>query len=138
MLYNNRHYASLIPMQRIEEFMRDLFLTRIAEEKRILENRVGYRQKFFSSDCRWDNRAGTLEMIETELIVSVERSDSEAAVITEYKVPFYASGVQVHRRRYHLKAAGDNWLIGLVEHECLACHGQGDEGCRNCKGKHWI
>lgn len=124
-------------MQQVEEFMQELFLARIADEKRILANRVGYRQKFFTADCYWDSRTGTLEMIETELIVSIERSDSEAAVITEYKVPFYTSGAQMHRRRYHLKAAGDSWLICHVEHQCPICHGQGDEGCNSCKGKHW-
>ena len=124
-------------MQEVKEFMRDLFLTRMAEEKRILVNRMPYRQKFFTSDCRWDSRAGTLEMIESELIVSLEKSDSEVAVITEYEVPFYASGVRKHRRRYHLKAGDDSWLIRHVEHQCTVCNGQGDEGCTGCKGKHW-
>lgn len=124
-------------MQQVEEFMRDLFLARAAEEKQILASRAGYRQKFFSSDCYWDSRTGTLEMIETEQIVSIKRTDSEAAVITEYKVPYYVSGARSFRHRYHLKVEGDNWLIWLVENECPACHGQGDESCVYCKGKHW-
>jgi len=123
--------------KQIEEFMQELFLARAAEEKRILANRVGYRHKFFTADCRWDSRAGTLGMIETEVIVSIEESDLEARVITAYNAPFYKSGDKLHRARYHLKKAGENWLIRLVENECLACRGQGDESCICCKGKHW-
>lgn len=125
-------------MQKAEDFMAELFQARIAEEKRSLTNRAPYRKRFFAADCVWDSRIGTLEMIESELIVSIERSDSEAAVITEFKVPFYASGAQMHRRRYHLKVADDSWLIYKVELQCLACHGQSDESCLFCKGKHWL
>jgi hypothetical protein len=125
-------------MQPIEEFMQELFLTRIAEEKRVLASRVPYRREFFSSECAWDSRAGSLEMIETERIVSVEKIDLGATVITEYNIPAYASGVETHRRRrYHLKAVNKNWLIWLVEEECPMCHGHGDENCLFCKGKHW-
>lgn len=117
--------------------MQELFLTRAAEEKRILANRLGYREKFFTPDCHWDSRAGTLGMIETEVILSIEQSHLEARVITAYSAPFYKSGVKAHRRRYHLEAVGDKWLIRLAEDECLACRGQGDESCVCCKGKHW-
>jgi len=125
-------------MKTIENFMQDLFQTRIAEQKEILANRAPYRQKFFTPDCRWDSRVGTLEMMETERIVSSDGSDMKATVITAYNVPFYASGPQTHRRRYHIKAVGDNWLVWLVENECLACRGEGDENCINCKGQHWL
>jgi hypothetical protein len=125
-------------MQQVEAFIKELFSARIAEEKTVLANRAGYRRKFFCPDCRCDSRSGTLQMIETEVIVSIEESDSEAAVVTEHEVPFYASGVQTHRRRYHLKAAGDSWLISDVEMQCVYCHGEGDEGCMGCKGKHWL
>lgn len=137
MLYCNKHYASLIPMQQVEDFMRDLFVTRITEEKQILANRASYRQKFFSCDCYWDSRTGTLKMIETEQILNIQRTDSEATVITEYKVPYYISDDRAYRHRYHLKLGSDNWLIWLVENECPACRGQGDESCIYCKGKHW-
>ena len=125
-------------MQPIKEFIRDLFSASLAEEKKMLASRSPYRQKFFSSDCRWDSRAGALEMIETERIVGIDESDLEARVITAYDVTFYASGVKTCRRRYHLKAIGDNWLIWLVENECPACNGQGNQSCIYCKGKHWI
>jgi hypothetical protein len=28
-------------------------------------------------------------------------------------------------------------VISHVDHECPVCHGQGDELCFGCKGKHW-
>lgn len=125
-------------MQQVEEFIGQLIRVRIEEEKRILANRAHYRQKFFTPGCRWDNRQFTLEMIETERIISIERSDTEAAVITEYKVSVSVPSAQINRRRYHLKAGGDGWLISDVDHQCPLCHGQGDGSCFSCKGKHWL
>ena len=125
-------------MQKVEDFMYGLFLARIAEEKHILASRAPYRQKYFATDCQWDSRVGTLEMIETEAIVGVEESDLEVTVITAYKIPFIVTGVQTHRRRYHLKAVAERWLIQRVEKECPACRGQGDENCLYCKGRHWL
>src|SRR4051794_20871738 len=124
-------------MNQIEHFMQSLFSSRLAEEKQILHNRISCRQKFFTPDCHWDSRVGTLKMIETEAIVSIEESDLAAIVITSYNVPFYKNADQTHRRRYHLNRSGDTWLIRLVETECLACLGQGNENCICCKGKHW-
>lgn len=123
-------------MLQIEEFMRELFLARIAEEKQILANRVGYRRRFFVADCNWDNRAYTLEMIESEDVVS--KDDTGSTIITEYQFPPCAVGSRTRRRRYHLKAVGDSWLICDVEDQCFVCRGQGDEGCIGCKGKHWL
>jgi hypothetical protein len=124
-------------MQQVEEFMQDIFRARKAEEKIILANRSDYRQKYFTDDCFWDSRKGTLEMIETERVVSSDKSGSAVLVITEYMVPFYSSGGRLHKRRYHLRAAGESWLICHVDHQCPVCLGQGDEGCKGCKGQHW-
>jgi inhibitor of KinA sporulation pathway (predicted exonuclease) len=125
-------------MQQVEEFMAALFRTRMEEERRILANRAPYRQRFFTPDCRWDNRAFTLEMIETERIISVETSETEGAVVTEFKASVSPRGARINRRRYHLGASGDGWLISKVEAQCPLCHGQGDQGCLGCKGKHWL
>jgi hypothetical protein len=125
-------------MQQVEEFIGQLLHARIEEEKRILANRALYRQKFFTPGCRWDSRAFTLEMIETERIISIEGSESEAAVITEYTASVVPPSARINRRRYHLKAGGDRWLISDVDHQCTLCHGQGDETCFGCKGKHWL
>lgn len=125
-------------MQQVKEFIQGLFSARLSEMKRELASRLPYRQKFFTADCRWDSRAGILEMIESEKIVSIDESASEATVVTMHSVSFISSGNKTHRLRYHLKAVDDNWLIWLVENECPACNGQGDESCIYCKGKHWL
>ncbi len=125
-------------MEKVEDFMQELFQTRIAEEKSILANRAAYRKRFFTSDCRWDNRQYTLEMIESERIVGVENSGSEVAVITEYKASVSPPSAQINRRRYNLKTESDHFLICRVELQCPYCHGHGDNGCMGCKGKHWV
>jgi hypothetical protein len=125
-------------MKPVEEFVRELFDARITEEKRMLASRDPYRQKYFAPDCFWDSRKGTLEMIESEDIVSIDESALKATVITAFVVPYAKSGHDKSRLRYHLKVVGDSWLVEFVEHECLACNGQGDESCTVCRGKHWI
>jgi hypothetical protein len=125
-------------MQEVEDFMRELLGTRIAEEKAILANRAPYRKRFFTPDCRWDNRQFTLEMIESEQVVSVERSGSEAVVITEYTSSIFPPSARTKRRRYHLIDENDSYLICAVEDQCPYCKGQGDAGCVGCEGKHWL
>ena len=117
--------------------MQDLFSARIAEAKNILADRADYRQRFFPPGCRWHSLEGLVEMIESERILYLKASESAAAVVTEYQVSLLKLGVRTYRRRYQLKAEGENWLIRLVESECLSCYGQGDESCVGCKGKHW-
>jgi len=124
-------------MQNIKEFMHGLFSARIAEEKQILASRVLYREKYFTNDCLWDSREGTLEMIETETVSTVDEGDFEGTVITTFSSSFLKSDQQLQRRKYHLKRSGDGWRISLVEHQCPACRGQGDINCRYCRGKHW-
>ncbi len=123
--------------QSIEEFMREFFHARITDEQRYQAIRAPFRKKYYADECRTDGRSRTLEMLQSEEIVSVERSNSEATAITVHRNPFYKPDAQMHRRRYHLKPAGDGWLIQFVEAECPFCHGLGDETCMYCKGKHW-
>jgi len=125
-------------MGKIEKFMLDLFSARIDEEKKILADRAYYRQRFFTPDCRWDSRLGTLTMRESEVIMSISESPLEATVVTAYNVDFLETGLKLHRLRYHLKKADGEWLIKFVEIECVACHGRGDVNCYGCHGKHWL
>ena len=125
-------------MKRLEEFMRDLFSARIAEEKAILANRSRYREKFFTSDCIWDSRRFTLEMIESEHIINIDDSGPQPLVITEYTASVSPPSARINRRRYQLKAEADSFLISSVETQCAYCHGLGDASCIGCKGKHWI
>src|SRR3974390_1087760 len=123
-------------MENVDGFMREFLAARISEEKQVLANRVPYRKRFFVTDCKWDSRARTLEMIESEHVVIIDESAGHAKVITAYKNPFSKLGVQTFRRRYHLTTSGERWQIQLVENECFLCKGNGDATCHYCKGKH--
>ena len=125
-------------MQQIEDFMREFFRARIVEEEREMASRAPFRQKYFTTDCKKDSRAGALEKFQSEKVASVSGSGSEVAVITVFKSPFHKPANQMHRERYHLKPAGDSWLIWKVELACPMCHGLGDEDCIYCKGKQWM
>src|SRR5947209_1741310 len=122
--------------QRIDDFMRDLFQARIAEEKAILANRTQYRKRFSAPECTWDNRQFNLEMIQSERILQTENSGSHLLVTTEYTASVSPPGARTTRRRYHLRAHGDSFLVFSVERQCPYCHGEGDETCTGCKGKH--
>ena len=124
-------------MKQVELFMRELFQARIDEEKRILANRAAYRKKFFTCDCRWDNREFALKMIETERVLSIENSGSEIFVITEFEALGLLPSAQLNQRRYHLKATEGSFLICLVELQCPYCRGKGDDACPFCKGTLW-
>ena len=124
-------------MQNVVDFMREFFKSRVNEEKREMTSRAPFRETFFSSDCQYDRRSRTLEILESEEIVSLDGTDSNAFVITVSKSPFFKIGGPTHRKRYNLKLAGDSWLIQAVQIECPVCHGLGDANCISCKGKHW-
>ena len=123
---------------RIKDFMRQLFESRIAEEKRILVDREIYRKTFFSQECTWDDRRFNLEMLESERIVGIETLDSETKVITEYKASVSPLSVQTNHRRYHLVFVEGSLKISHVDRQCPLCHGKGKDECISCKGKHWI
>jgi hypothetical protein len=125
-------------MQTVAEFMHELFQARIAEEKAVLANRAGYRQRFIAPECRWDSQEGDLAMMESEIILSIEGSASAPMVITEYTARVHPPFAPEHHWRYHLKANGDSFLIWRVEFECLLCRGRGGAECMSCQGKHWL
>jgi hypothetical protein len=125
-------------MQTIEDFMREYFHARLAEEERYLASRAPYRQRFFTGDCQWDNRARSLEIIKSEQIEGVNQGDTETLVITAYKIAWRADDPKRHRLRYHLKPEGHSWLIRYVELACPLCQGLGGSDCMYCKGKQWV
>lgn len=124
-------------MQPVEDFMREFFRARITEEQSYQENRAPFRRKFYCDEGGKDSHLQILAMFQSEEIVSVAGSASEAIVITVHKNPFYKTSAQMHRKRYHVKAAGEGWLIQFVEAECPLCLGLGDRSCAYCKGKLW-
>ena len=122
-------------MQSVDEFMRTFLNARVAEEEREQASRAPFRRLFYTDDCHWDSRLYTLDMLKGERIISIQSSVAGASVVTELKAPPLPT---VQRFRYHLKTSGNNWLIGGVERQCPVCNGEGDEGCVDCKGKHWM
>ena len=124
-------------MQSIEEFMRQYLDERITEERREQASRAPFRRKFHTDDCRWDSRAGTLEMIQSERILNVSNSGATAEVITTRDCSRLINGV--HQLRYHLQRGGEGWLIQSVDLWCHACHGvRGQESCIFCHGTGWL
>jgi hypothetical protein len=123
-------------MEAVEDFMRELLAARVAEEERILVTWRPFRSKFFTADCPWDNREGTLEGLRTEEVVSVTVTGTKANVIT--RAIHNQTGVRKQRLRYLLTAVDNKWRVWHVEVECPACGGNGDQTCVICKGNGWI
>ena len=122
-------------MQSVEEFMRQYFDERVAEEKREQASRAPFRRKFHADDCYWDGRAGTLEMIQSERVLTVSSLDTTAEVVTTRAT----RSDSVHQLRYHLQGNRDGWLIQSVDFWCHSCRGEaGREGCILCRGTGWI
>ena len=122
-------------MQTAEEFMREYFRARTAELVKELASRKLFRQKFFTNDCLWDGRRGSLEGSKLEEIISLSVSDNAANVITNGVL----NPTHLHKLRYHLQVAGEAWLIQGVDGACLKCHGiSGNSQCVFCSGTGWL
>ena len=118
--------------------MRDYFRARIAEEQRELRNRAGFRQKFYTPDCFFDSRAGTIKMIESEQVISSTANGETEDVITVITNPL-VKGSGPRKQRYLLIKSGDAWLIREGQLACHSCDGKpGNEGCMLCHGKGWL
>lgn len=119
-------------MQSAEEFMRDFFCARTVQLKKELEDRVPFRQRFFTDDCFWESRSGVIERNESESIVSITDFESEVEVVTQKIDPF-------PKLRYHLQRADQHWLIRCVEMECSSCREAiGNVNCVFCNGTGWL
>ena len=125
-------------MQSPREFIQQYFEERVVEEKREQASRAPFRQKFHTDDCRWDSRAGTLEMIQSEKILSLSSSDTTAEVITSREAPSRPID-GLHQLRYNLQRTGDRWLIKSVDVWCYSCHGVASHtDCIFCQGTGWL
>ena len=123
-------------MDSISDFMRQFFEARVADAEREMRDRMLFRSKFFTVDCVFDSRTRTLEIMKSEEIDSVDSVSS--TVITISRNSFKASVSDRQKKRYHLVAVVNNWLIRMVEIECPACSCSSNEGCRLCKGTRWV
>jgi hypothetical protein len=123
-------------MQSVEEFMRRYLAEHIAEEKRRQAGHAPFRQTFYTDDCYWDSHVGTLELLQSEKVVSVSGPDSMVEVRTTREL-FDRPGT-FYDLRYDLKRRGDDWLISEVHTQCCSCSGEpGNESCPACHGSGW-
>src|SRR5208337_4543650 len=96
------------------------------------------RRKFYMEDCFSDSRAGTVEMIESEHIVSFSVENKKGQVITRFRKPF-SSEDEWDKQRYRLEPTGDTWLIREVQLACFSCGGEsGKNACVLCHGAGWL
>jgi hypothetical protein len=120
-----------------EEFMRQYFDERVADERREQSGRAPFRRKFHADDCQWDSRAGILEMMQTENLLEVSVAENTAVAITTRQLAF-APVEHEDRLRYHLLAGPDGWLIQSVDFWCQSCRGEkGHTDCFFCHGTGW-
>jgi hypothetical protein len=120
-------------MQTPEEFMRDYLREHIEDEKRELASREPFRKRFFTDECFFDSRSGTLRMWESEVLLSVSRSDTGATAITKYEMRTHT-----HKHRYHLLQGDRGWLIQCVDMGCPFCNEKvQNSSCRFCHGTGW-
>jgi hypothetical protein len=124
-------------MQSLEEFMRDFLQTRIALAKSEQSTRARYRQKFYTPDCIFDSREGTVEMLESETIIRSSAGDGAGEVVTEVTNPLCPYPPVKHR--YCLKQEGGSWRIRDVQVACVQCAGEpGNRTCPVCRGTGWL
>lgn len=125
-------------MRSIEDFMRNYFAARIAQEKRELLSRAEYRQRFYTPDCFFESREATVEMIASEHIISLTVSDETADIVTAFTNPLLKSS-EPQKQRYRLTKSADGWRIHEVQSACYSCHGKSGNGeCMLCKGTGWL
>jgi hypothetical protein len=123
-------------MQSPEEFMLQYFGERLTEAKREMESRAPFHRKFHTIDCTWDSRKFTVEMLQSEKILSVSSSGVATEVITTRQT---GESSIIHQLRYHLQASNDSWLIQSVDFWCQTCRGEkGKDSCILCHGTGWL
>jgi hypothetical protein len=116
-------------MQSAEDFMREFFRERTADIQKELERRKPFRDRYFTSDCRYDSRVGNVERSQSETIENASQDGVTALVVTR-------QDSIVGRLRYHLRQADQRWLIEGVNMECTLCKGTNSE-CVFCHGTGW-
>jgi hypothetical protein len=116
----------------IEHFMNDHFRERTLAWKKEAEIYGDYVKRFYSPECDWTRFVVSAQSSEAEKIVSIVPVDSEAQLTTR------VFGFREYGLRYHVRPAGQSWLIWEVDMECPMCvnHGR-TANCILCGGTGW-
>lgn len=131
---------ALTPMQPIKEFMQQYFTERTELFNSWLDNRMPYRESFFSSryltiqNKQWSEDSAR-ELAHPPVVVRTLTHNESAEVITSE-----LDGDVVKRFRYTLRVSGANWQIEQIAMECDSCN-RVDKGaaknCSSCNGTGW-
>jgi hypothetical protein len=114
----------------IAQFMTDYFRERTLAWKKEVEIYGDYAKGFYSPECDWTRWVVSVQLSEAERILNIALVDTGAQVITR--------DFNRWRLRYHLRPAGQSWLIWEVDNECTVCHQQGRKAdCFWCAGTIW-
>jgi hypothetical protein len=118
------------------KFMRQFFRERIAQFKREQASSVHFRRKFYTDECDFGSRLGTLEMFQSEKVSSISSSGTNIEVITE-RENANTPGMIVEFR-YVLQPRDENWKICEVDLRCCSCDGKpGNDKCPACHATGW-
>ena len=126
----------MTPIKFMAQYFRDHTELIVAE----IERRSPHRQQYFSSECEYDSRKGTIESSQSEKILEVSEVGDEVLVVTTGS----SQNSIAFPLRYHLRVRGESWLIHQVEFRCPGCNGTGksriiqdNSSCQFCNGKGW-
>lgn len=113
----------------LERFMKDFFQERSATYRKENEIHAEHCKRFYAEECDWSRWVPTVMNSEAGKVVSTERLEAKALVITDHS-PWCL--------RYHLYPAGQSWLIKKVDMECYNCWKNGwSKDCFRCGGTVW-
>jgi hypothetical protein len=116
----------------IQQFMTDHFRERTALLKKEVAIYADYAKRFYSPECDWARWVVSVQGSEAEIVVNVVPFDAGAHVTTR------GFGLNGHGLRYHLRPAGQTWLIWVVDVECPLCNNRGKStNCFLCGGTGW-
>ena len=121
-------------MESIEEFIRKYLSERVSVLRQEEQELAPFRAKFYTEDCRRDRRARIVAESESETLIDVSGRETEGQAITRVRT---AAG-ETQRVRYHVRLAGDRWLIRALDIECRYCRGVAGSHCQCCEGNGWI
>jgi hypothetical protein len=117
----------------IEQFMNQHFRERTAALKKEFEIYAEFALRFCRPECGWTRWIVSVAGSEAERFVSIVPVEAGAQVTTR------GFGTKGHGLRYHLRPTGQDWLIVVVDLECLACYQRGRRaGCSFCGGMGWL